>query len=132
MNHDPEFSRTPAGAAALVELLSRQLDDGGREGDLLDRVECLERLLGPAICRQLAIYRLPAGFLLSVVIPVYNEARTVSQVILRVRDCGLPCEIIVVNDGSTDDTRGVLDALPPVDHLRIVHVPQNAGKGAAL
>jgi glycosyltransferase involved in cell wall biosynthesis len=132
MNHDPEISRMPAGAAALLETLSRQLDDCEREGELLDRVESLERLLGPAICRQLAIYRLPSSFLLSVIIPVFNEERTVSQVIDRVRACGLPCEIIVVDDGSTDDTRGVLAALPADDNLRVVHFAQNAGKGAAL
>jgi len=73
--------------------------------------------------------------LLSILVPVYNEARTVASVIDRLRSIGLPVprEIIVVNDGSSDGTREVLDAYPHRDAaLTIVHVEQNAGKGAAI
>ena len=38
-------------------------------------------------------------------IPVFNEADTVDEVIRRVRGCGIPCEMIIVDDGSTDGTR---------------------------
>ena len=48
-------------------------------------------------------------------------------------DLPVPREILVVNDGSTDGTRGVLDALPNVpDTLRIVHATVNGGKGRAI
>ena len=50
-----------------------------------ERVELMHTVLGDDVCRQLGVYRLPAGFLLSVVIPVYNEAQTVEQVVARVR-----------------------------------------------
>jgi len=76
-----------------------------------------------------------AGELLSIVVPVFNEARTVASVIDRLRTVELPVprEIIVVNDGSSDGTREVLDAFPVQgDAVRILHVEQNAGKGAAI
>jgi glycosyltransferase involved in cell wall biosynthesis len=73
--------------------------------------------------------------LLSVVVPVYNEENTVGAVIERLLSIDLPVarEILVVNDGSTDGTRGVLDALPTAgETLRIVHAPVNGGKGRAI
>jgi glycosyltransferase involved in cell wall biosynthesis len=73
--------------------------------------------------------------LLSIVVPVFNEEATVGAVIDRLLAIDLPIarEILVVNDGSTDGTRGVLDALPSVgDTLRIVHAPTNSGKGRAI
>ena len=76
---------------------------------------------------------------LSIVIPAYNEARTLPQLLDRVRDVqltgGLTKEILVVDDASTDDTEAVvhdyLMAHPelPLHYLR--H-PLNRGKGAAL
>lgn len=73
--------------------------------------------------------------LLSIVVPVYNEEGTVREVIERLLTISLPLprEILVVNDGSTDGTRGVLDALPGAgDALRIVHAEVNGGKGRAI
>ena len=73
--------------------------------------------------------------LISIIVPVYNEAGTVRQVIERLLQIPLPAarEIIVVNDGSTDGTRDVLDGITPVDGvLSIVHAAANGGKGSAL
>lgn len=73
--------------------------------------------------------------LLSIIVPVYNEAGTVHQVIDRLLEIPLPLEreIIVVNDGSTDGTRQVLDGVPRVDGvLSIVHAAANGGKGSAI
>jgi glycosyltransferase involved in cell wall biosynthesis len=79
----------------------------------------------------------PRAELLSIVVPVYNEVRTVRAVIERLIAIDLPVarEIIVVNDGSTDGTREVLDGAgirDPGSAIRVIHVEQNAGKGAAI
>ncbi len=72
--------------------------------------------------------------LLSIVVPVYNEQRTVAAVIERLLSIELPLdrEILVVNDGSTDGTREVLDDIPARPELHIVHAPKNGGKGSAI
>jgi glycosyltransferase involved in cell wall biosynthesis len=101
-------------------------------GGSSDSVEFLEQLLGRAVCRRLGIYRLPDGFLLSVVIPVYNEARTVEEIIRRVRQCGIRCELIVVDDGSTDGTRQALEKYRDSPDLTLILHETNQGKGAAL
>jgi len=70
---------------------------------------------------------------LSVIIPVYNEETTVTEIIEQVRTCGVPdLEMIVVNDCSKDGTRAKLEALPPCQDLVIVHHEVNRGKGAAI
>ena len=79
----------------------------------------------------------PHAELLSIVVPVYNEVRTVRAVIERLIAIDLPVarEIIIVNDGSTDGTREVLDSVgirDPGSGIRVIHVEQNAGKGAAI
>jgi glycosyltransferase involved in cell wall biosynthesis len=71
---------------------------------------------------------------ISIVVPVYNEAATVAAVIDRLLTIDLPAprEIIVVNDGSKDRTRDILDGLPRRPELEIVHIDQNRGKGYAV
>ena len=73
---------------------------------------------------------------LSVVVPFYNELRTLPTVVDRLLKVdfgklGLETELIFVDDGSTDAGRSVLDPLPRDDVRVIVH-PRNQGKGAAI
>ncbi|MCX6545555.1 MAG: glycosyltransferase family 2 protein [Acidobacteria bacterium] len=78
---------------------------------------------------------MPTGELLSILVPVYNETSTVAAVIDRLRaiDLPLPREIVIVDDGSTDGTREVLDGLASRDQsLRVIHADRNAGKGASI
>ena len=72
-----------------------------------------------------------ADVLVSIVIPVYNEEATVASIIDLVLDTPFRKEIIVVDDGSTDNTRAVLDQIDlPV--IKICQHEKNSGKGSAL
>jgi glycosyltransferase involved in cell wall biosynthesis len=77
---------------------------------------------------------------LSVLVPVYNEERTLEEVVRRV--CAFPQakEIVLVDDGSQDRSREILTRLQeanqlaqdPLNHIRIFFQERNQGKGAAL
>jgi glycosyltransferase involved in cell wall biosynthesis len=68
---------------------------------------------------------------ISVVMPVFNEAATVVQVIERVLECGFDCEVIAVDDASTDGTRDILKNYRN-PRVRCLFHSVNRGKGAAL
>jgi glycosyltransferase involved in cell wall biosynthesis len=78
--------------------------------------------------------------LLSIIVPVYNEVRTVRAVIDRLLTIDLPVarEVLVVDDGSTDGTREVLAAAAadpqggPGSLFKLITAERNAGKGAAI
>ncbi|HXI26647.1 MAG TPA: glycosyltransferase family 2 protein [Pyrinomonadaceae bacterium] len=77
---------------------------------------------------------IPPEFKLSVLMPVYNEARTIKEIIERVREVNLNKEIIVVDDGSSDGTVAVLksEIEGKVPDVRVFYSPRNQGKGAAV
>jgi len=75
---------------------------------------------------------LPADFLLTVVMPVYNEARTLRDIVEAVRTVPIPKEIVLVNDGSVDGSAAVIDELARLPGVRGIHHDKNRGKGAAL
>jgi len=77
---------------------------------------------------------------LSVLVPVYNEERTLQEVVRRVCDFQIPKEIILVDDGSEDQSRKILTRLQeenvrakdPLNQIKVFFQPVNQGKGAAL
>ena len=88
---------------------------------------------------------------ISVVIPVYNERATIEELLWRVQSVSIDKEVLIVDDGSTDGTRELLETiatsaasngcavtLPKTGHaletrnIRVFFQPQNQGKGAAL
>ncbi len=99
--------------------------------DPQERIQLLHELLGEPACRQIGIYPIPAGFKLSVVIPVYNEERWIREVVRRVQAVNIPKEIVIVEDCSKDRTREILRELES-DTVRVFYQPHNMGKGAAL
>ena len=64
----------------------------------------------------------------SVIIPAYNEGARIEKVISAVKDASLPSEIIVVSDGSTDDTAEIARS----EGVNVIELPRNLGKGAAM
>ncbi len=71
---------------------------------------------------------------LSVIVPAYNEVATIIQVLEQVhlQDLeGVALEVIVVDDGSKDDTVALLKARPEL-YDQLIEMPRNGGKGAAV
>ena len=68
----------------------------------------------------------------SIIIPVFNEERTIAAVIETVAALTFDKEIIVVNDGSTDKTREALQPFEGRAGIRVYHCPVNLGKGSAV
>ena len=76
---------------------------------------------------------------LSVLMPVFNEAKTLEEAIRRVRGVAFPKEIIAVDDGSTDGSREILKRLEQEaaqngvpGEFKVIFQPVNQGKGAAI
>jgi len=95
------------------------------------RIEKLAEMIGLNNCRAIGLYKIPENFKLSVVIPVYNEKRWITEVLRRVRMVPIPKEIILVDDLSTDGTREMLPQFAD-ENTKILYKKVNQGKGAAL
>ncbi len=127
--NDKPLSTSDADLAEQMQwLLHASLYQDSRE----EIVRLLQRLLTPAVCRRLGLYPIPAGFLLSVIVPIYNELQTVERLIERVQEVPVPLEIILVDDGSTDGTRELVDKWVGTESIQVLRHAQNRGKGAAI
>ena len=78
--------------------------------------------------------------MLSVIMPVYNEVDTVWEAVRKVQGMDVVKEVIVIDDGSTDGSREILNRLEaetrkdndPPNELKVIYQPVNRGKGAAI
>ncbi len=70
--------------------------------------------------------------LVSVIIPAYNEEKTIRQVLDNVQALPIEKQLIVVNDGSTDETYTILEEIKSECEITVVHHEQNRGKGYAI
>jgi dolichol-phosphate mannosyltransferase len=68
----------------------------------------------------------------SVIVPIYNEAGHVEELLQAIQSSPVAKEIIVVDDGSNDGTREKLLALPVVEGFTVLFHENNCGKGAAI
>ena len=76
---------------------------------------------------------------LSIIVPAYNEERTIHLILDKVRDVvliqGITKDVLIVNDGSTDGTVAAVEsymAANPAMGIRFIQQPMNMGKGAAI
>ncbi|MCA9751392.1 MAG: glycosyltransferase family 2 protein [Gemmatimonadetes bacterium] len=71
--------------------------------------------------------------LLSVIIPVFNEEKTLEEIVRRVQEAPFPLEkeLLIVDDASVDGTRAILERLEG-GNVRVFRHPVNRGKGAAI
>ena len=69
--------------------------------------------------------------LLSVLIPAYNEVHNIQNILNKIGEVNIPKEIIVVDDGSTDGTRELLNTLKS-DIIKVIFHEKNQGKGGAI
>ena len=68
---------------------------------------------------------------LSILMPVFNEANTIADIVARVQAVALDQEIVLVNDASSDGSAQIVDQLAS-PNVRVIHHPTNRGKGAAI
>ncbi len=69
---------------------------------------------------------------LSVIIPVYNEMKTINEILRRVESTGVVDEILVVDDGSKDGSRELLAGINNQGIIRVIFHDHNQGKGMAV
>ena len=69
---------------------------------------------------------------ISILIPVYNERTTIEEIIRRVQATGVAQEILLIDDGSVDGSRELLQNLDGQGDVRVLFHKKNQGKGAAV
>ncbi len=104
----------------------------------LEWYEARKQMIGESGCKQLGFYAIPDDQRLSVVIPVYNEEKTLRDLVDRVREVPIRKELVLVNDCSSDRSREIMQQLEEeakgddFNRIRTFHHEVNQGKGAAL
>ena len=69
---------------------------------------------------------------ITVIIPAYNEIKTIQECVQRVEKQAVASEILIVDDGSVDGTREILHGMDGQGAVRVMMHPRNLGKGAAV
>lgn len=137
--------------STCIEILQRRSDallDGELKFDSIETynraVAEFEAVHGIPWCLDRAFVPFPKNdFCFSVIMPVFNEAKTIAEMIQRVGKVDLPMELVIVDDGSTDGTSDVLrrlrdnGSLTPCNafgplKIQLLFHEVNQGKGAAL
>ena len=134
-------SFTSAQSIRKSEFASGRSSVGNAKSEYLDQV--LSRIDGCAklVKEELDSYQAAdpgenasprTDYLLSVVIPVFNEINTIGRILSRVAALPLNLELVIIDDFSTDGTREVLQKLIGMPNVNVILQDENQGKGAAL
>ena len=104
---------------------------------ILERIEGCAELVKSELAQYQAADPGPnaskrTDYLLSVVIPVFNEIKTIGRILTRVAALPLNLELVIVDDFSSDGTRELLTKLDGLKNVQLILKEKNAGKGAAL
>jgi glycosyltransferase involved in cell wall biosynthesis len=89
-------------------------------------------LIGSAIERGLEARASTAAPKLTVIIPAFNEIATIERVVNAVLDLPIDKQVVLVDDGSTDGTRELIQSLHGTRGIESILHPENRGKGAAI
>jgi glycosyltransferase involved in cell wall biosynthesis len=120
----------PAASAPATQPVHRTAEQMEHE------VESAARQLSELLTDDYDVAPLPCSvpdtFLLSIIVPVFNEERTIEIVLAQLMAVPLPKEIIIVDDHSRDATAAVLRRYTHLPNVRIIFKDCNEGKGAAL
>ena len=90
-----------------------------------------------AVAAQIGLIELPDRLAeltgsVSVIVPIYNEAGHIDELLQQIQASPVSKEIILIDDGSTDGTREKLLALPASPEITLLFHERNCGKGAAI
>jgi len=126
-----ETARPSGCFPSLDEVLSRLENCEGLVREELQRYQALECVaaVDPNDGLRAAA---PKTVITSIVVPVYNEEKTIARVLSRLAALPFAKELIVVDDCSRDGTHAVLQKLDGLPGFKLVLKPVNEGKGAAL
>tara|TARA_R110002049_G_scaffold2750_2_gene21561 strand:- start:378820 stop:379716 length:897 start_codon:yes stop_codon:yes gene_type:complete len=103
-----------------------------RTDEVIDRIDQTLDLIADATAAASGVRPIDQ-FDLSIIVPVYNERETLPKVLARIDEVMPPaCEVIIVDDGSTDGTAQWLMSLKPQSGVKIICRRRNHGKGSAV
>ncbi|MBM3713143.1 MAG: glycosyltransferase family 2 protein, partial [Actinobacteria bacterium] len=72
------------------------------------------------------------SYLISIIIPAFNEEKTIEEIISKVYNIDINKEIIIINDGSFDKTLDILYKIKDKYNLQVINLDKNYGKGFAI
>ena len=101
----------------------------GGSFDMVHHNDTTRREFAASMEEQIASLPPKDAPVVTVIVPVYNEARTIGELLRRVDASPYSKQITVVDDGSNDETSHVLDSFKGENRVEVLRHPANRGKG---